>query len=128
LSDEPAKCGLARDCRAEDDRAVFGESLAIAGAPGPLLERSGQLEALEEFWASVAGGRGGRLVFVRGEAGAGKSTLVRWFCERRPRVLWGACDALFAPPALGPFLDIAHVSRAVAWRHASRPAGARTTC
>ena len=86
------------------------ESSAIAGTPGSLLERSGQLEALDELWASVAGGRGGRLVFVRGEAGAGKSTLVRWFCERRPRVLWGACDALFAPPALGPFLDIARLA------------------
>jgi predicted ATPase len=86
------------------------ESSAIAGAPGPLLERSGQLETLDEFWASVAAGRGGRLVFVRGEAGAGKSTLVRRFCERQPRVLGGACDALFAPPALGPFLDIARLA------------------
>jgi DNA-binding CsgD family transcriptional regulator/tetratricopeptide (TPR) repeat protein len=86
------------------------ESSVIAGTPGPLLERSGQLEALDDLWALVAGSRGGRLVFVRGEAGAGKSTLVRRFCERRPRVLWGACDALFAPPALGPFLDIASVA------------------
>lgn len=52
---------------------------------------------------------GGRLVFVRGEAAAGKSMLVRRFCERRERVLWGACDELFAPPALGPFVDIARI-------------------
>jgi ATP/maltotriose-dependent transcriptional regulator MalT len=88
---------------------VSEESSAIAGSPGRLLERSDQLGALDESWASVAGGGGGRLVFVRGEAGAGKSTLVREFCVRRPRLLWGACDALFAPAALGPFMDIARL-------------------
>ena len=103
------------------------ESSAIAGTPGPWLERSGQLEALDELWASVAGGGGGRLVFVRGEAGAGKSTLVRWFCERRPRVLWGACDALPRHRRSARSWT-SEVSRAVAWKHASRPAGARTTC
>jgi hypothetical protein len=56
--------GLARDRRAEDDRAVSLESSAIAGAPGPLLERSGQLDALDELWASVAGGRGGAPAYI----------------------------------------------------------------
>jgi DNA-binding CsgD family transcriptional regulator len=52
---------------------------------------------------------GGRLVLLAGEAGAGKTALVREFCSRvnGRRVLWGGCDALVTPRPLGPFLDIA---------------------
>jgi predicted ATPase len=46
-------------------------------------------------------------VLLGGEAGIGKTTLVRAFCQREPRVLWGACDALQTPRPLGPFLDVA---------------------
>jgi DNA-binding CsgD family transcriptional regulator len=52
----------------------------------------------------------GRLVFVAGEAGGGKTALLRRFCDERrgsPRILWGACDALFTPRPLGPLLDVA---------------------
>ena len=52
----------------------------------------------------------GRLVLVAGEAGVGKSAVVRDFCDEARasgRVLWGGCDALFTPRPLGPFLDIA---------------------
>ena len=71
-----------------------------------LLERSGQLAALDEALASSRGS----LVFVGGEAGVGKTALLRHFCEERPgsaRVLWGACDALFTPRPLGPLQDVA---------------------
>lgn len=50
------------------------------------------------------------MVFVGGEAGVGKSALVRRFCGERAdqvRVLSGACDPLFTPRPLGPLLDIA---------------------
>lgn len=50
------------------------------------------------------------MVLVAGEAGVGKSSLVRAFVGSRdsaPRVLRGNCDALFTPRPLGPFLDIA---------------------
>ena len=72
-------------------------------------ERSAELEALEGHLAAVRAQGRGRLVLVAGEAGIGKTALVRAFCERaRPsRVLWGACDALFTPRPLGPFVDIA---------------------
>jgi DNA-binding CsgD family transcriptional regulator len=52
----------------------------------------------------------GRLLLVGGEAGVGKTALLRRFCDNRPRgarLLWGACDVLLTPRPLGPFLDIA---------------------
>ena len=81
----------------------------VSEARRELLERSEELSLLGDVLAGVAAGGGGRLVLVRGEAGAGKSALVREFCDdqRLARVLWGACDALFTPRPLGPFLDIA---------------------
>jgi Cdc6-like AAA superfamily ATPase len=38
-----------------------------------LLEREQELAALTELWVSVTAGGGGRLVFVGGEAGVGKT-------------------------------------------------------
>jgi DNA-binding CsgD family transcriptional regulator len=74
-----------------------------------LLERSGPLATLDEHLAAVGADGRGRLVLIAGEAGIGKTALVRAFCERgrSGRVLWGACDALFTPRPLGPFVDIA---------------------
>lgn len=74
-----------------------------------LLERSTQLALLDERLAAVRGSGLGRLVLLAGEAGAGKTALVRALCERHPGlpVLEGACEALFTPRPLGPFLDIA---------------------
>ena len=49
-------------------------------------------------------------MLVGGEAGIGKTSLVRAFCDRHgadARFLWGACDALRTPRPLGPLLDIA---------------------
>ena len=52
----------------------------------------------------------GRVVLVGGEAGVGKTSLVRAFTgqhENEVRVVWGACEALFTPRPLGPIYDIA---------------------
>ncbi len=51
----------------------------------------------------------GRLVLIGGEAGVGKTALLRRFCvlHRDTRALWGACDPLFTPRPFGPLLDIA---------------------
>ena len=74
-----------------------------------LLERSEQLDALDGHLAAVREQGRGRLVLIAGEAGIGKTALVRAFCgaAAAAAVLWGACDALFTPRPLGPFVDIA---------------------
>jgi DNA-binding CsgD family transcriptional regulator/tetratricopeptide (TPR) repeat protein len=73
-----------------------------------LWERSDALDQLDVALGRAADG--GCVVLVPGEAGLGKTTLVtevgrRW--GARARVLWGACDPLVTPRALGPLHDIA---------------------
>ena len=73
-----------------------------------LLERSSALGELGGLLAATA--TGGRVVLVAGEAGIGKSALVRQFTERQSADAWfllGACDPLLTPRALGPLYDIA---------------------
>ncbi|HEX6029872.1 MAG TPA: AAA family ATPase [Tepidiformaceae bacterium] len=80
--------------------------------PGPdseLLERGDAFARLEQLLAAARAGCGS-LVFVSGDAGVGKTALVREFCarhQRAARVLRGACDGLRTPRPLGPFVDIA---------------------
>ncbi len=74
-----------------------------------LIEREEHLVALRHAHDEVRGGEDGRLILVAGEAGAGKSALVRALAEELDpgtAVLIGRCDALFTPAPLGPFLDI----------------------
>jgi DNA-binding CsgD family transcriptional regulator/tetratricopeptide (TPR) repeat protein len=74
-----------------------------------LLERERHLKALDGWLRETAAGEG-RLVFVGGEAGVGKTALVDEFrrvAHGRARVLWGSCDARCTPGPLGPLHDIA---------------------
>jgi len=73
-----------------------------------LLEREQCLAELSQWLAAVAE-RGGCIALVGGEAGIGKTALLREFAQRHrsARVLWGACDALFTPQPLAPLHDIA---------------------
>jgi hypothetical protein len=76
-------------------------SQAVA-ASGDLLERAEPLAALEHHFAAVAMSSAGRFVFIGGEAGVGKTSLVRHFCANQSvRILSGACDALATPHPLG---------------------------
>lgn len=65
---------------------------------------------LAESLEAVERSARGRVLLVGGEAGVGKTTLLRRFLEERgrsARVLWGACDPLFTPSPLGPLLAVA---------------------
>lgn len=71
-----------------------------------LLERDALIAGLE-----AAREPGGRLVFVGGEAGVGKTSLVRAFAAQvGGRVLWGSCEHLTTPTPLGPFVDVAEAT------------------
>src|SRR5947208_6201976 len=80
-------------------------ALATTAPTERLVERSSELEVLEEALARVRNGGAGELLFVAGEAGVGKTSLLRAFTDGSgARVLWGACDPLFTPRPLGPLL------------------------
>ena len=72
----------------------------------PLLEREHPLQVLEEHARRAADGHGS-LVLVTGEAGIGKTVLLRALAEGRTTVLWGMCDPLVTPRPLGPLRDVA---------------------
>jgi predicted ATPase len=78
--------------------------------PDAFLERSAELSALEGRLAAVTESRSGQVLLVRGEAGIGKTTLLRTFCAGLGggvRVLWALCEPLCTPRPLGPLLDVA---------------------
>jgi DNA-binding winged helix-turn-helix (wHTH) protein/tetratricopeptide (TPR) repeat protein len=81
------------------DRGESGTDLAHAQLE-PFVAREAELTRLDALWAAVRGGAG-RVVFVSGEPGVGKSALVRRFVERAlaqaplSLVLQGQCIPLF---------------------------------
>jgi len=88
---------------------IGGVSVTSEKAEG-LLERSAQVAVLRRALEGARGRSRGRLLLVGGEAGAGKTALLRRFCDEHDRVgriLWGGCEGLFTPRPLGPLLDIA---------------------
>lgn len=73
-----------------------------------LIEREEPLAALDEAARATRQGRGPHLALVSGDAGAGKTAVVRAFVESRPRdvlVVVGGCERLRTPRPLGPLLD-----------------------
>ena len=83
--------------------------VGTAGArPGArdLVERDPELAYLAARHASATSS--GQVVAVSGEAGVGKTSLLRELGRRvGSLVLWGACDPLFTPRPLGPIVDVA---------------------
>ena len=78
----------------------------------PLLERDAELDSMVTAVESAISGGHGVVILVSGEAGAGKSSLVRGFLDRMSTdvtVHMGGCDDLLAPRTLGPFHDMAEV-------------------
>ena len=77
-----------------------------------LVEREAALHALDHGLREVGNG-GGRIVLIAGEAGIGKTSLLRAFAHAHPNtpLWWGACDALQTPHPLAPLLDIAREAK-----------------
>ncbi|HEY9023896.1 MAG TPA: AAA family ATPase, partial [Burkholderiaceae bacterium] len=73
-----------------------------------LVERDAALLTFERQLAAARQG-GGHLVLVSGEAGIGKTTLLKAMAARRgdAALWWGACDPLETPHPLAPLHDIA---------------------
>ncbi|MCH9029374.1 MAG: AAA family ATPase [Bacteroidetes bacterium] len=75
-----------------------------------LLERQNSLDELSQLVTDVSAGEG-KTVLISGEAGIGKTSLIKYFTNdlnSDSEILWGACDALFTPRPLGPLYDIAY--------------------
>ena len=73
-----------------------------------LLDREKELGELAGALCEATNGRG-RVVLVSGEAGIGKTSLVRNFLSRiedEVRVLQGACEDLSVAEPLGPLHDL----------------------
>lgn len=71
-----------------------------------LVEREAALAALQGALAAAA--QGGRIALVAGEAGIGKTSVLRALAAAHDgAVWWGACDALETPLPLAPLLDMA---------------------
>ena len=73
-----------------------------------LIERDGFMASLQQHFEDISGGEG-HCVFISGEAGIGKTALVKAFCKKQSdecSIYQGACDALFTPRPLAPLYDI----------------------
>jgi ATP/maltotriose-dependent transcriptional regulator MalT len=81
--------------------------MAEALLASPLVGRERPLESMRRWVAELAGGRG-RAVLVEGEAGIGKSSLVRAASQHASaagcQCIWAACDELSQPFPLLPLL------------------------
>jgi DNA-binding CsgD family transcriptional regulator/tetratricopeptide (TPR) repeat protein len=79
---------------------------------GRLLEREAELRGLREALDEACQGRGS-VVLISGEAGIGKTSLVRAFAASAAdwaRIRVGVCDDLETPRTLGPFRDMARLA------------------
>lgn len=82
-----------------------------------LLEREPQLRAAAGYLADATAGHG-RIVFVAGEAGVGKTAFLQCFAAeaaRSARVITGTCDGSATPPPLGPLVEMLPQLPAEVW-------------
>src|SRR6476659_9568265 len=73
-----------------------------------LVERDEFMTALQAHFENVVGGEG-HCILLSGEAGIGKTALVKAFCKKQAgncTIYQGACDGLFTPRPLAPLYDI----------------------
>jgi len=70
-----------------------------------LVERESAMQTLRHLLEAAR--VQGHVALVAGEAGIGKTSLLRALAAKHEAVWWGACDALQTPLPLAPLLDIA---------------------
>jgi len=74
-----------------------------------LLEREAELALLGQRFAALrTAGSSGACVLLSGEAGVGKTTVLRTAARRaddRIDWLWGTCEPMLSPTPLGPLVD-----------------------
>jgi DNA-binding CsgD family transcriptional regulator len=86
-----------------------GASRTGSAGSAALLERESELIRLEQCLDKATAAAAGRAVFVGGEAGVGKTSLLDEFVrnvESSVAVLRADCLPLLAPRPLGPFFDL----------------------
>jgi DNA-binding CsgD family transcriptional regulator/tetratricopeptide (TPR) repeat protein len=84
-----------------------------------LIERADFIAPMQARFESVAEGEG-HCIFLSGEAGLGKTSLVKAFCKDKKtdcEIYQGTCDALFTPRPLAPLYDIAWQIRPDLWQN-----------
>ena len=84
-----------------------------------LIERTGFLASLQTKFQDITEGGEGHCIFVSGEAGIGKTSLVKAFREENKGdcpIFQGSCDALFTPRPLAPLYDIMWQANSDLWR------------
>ena len=81
-----------------------------------LIGRQAEMGRLDSLLRECLGGRG-RTALVSGEAGVGKTAVLRQFAQQArakgARVFWGECTEIDARRPLGPFIDIARAANRV---------------
>jgi ATP/maltotriose-dependent transcriptional regulator MalT len=73
-----------------------------------LVERAGSLASMQMKLAAAIEGEG-HCLMICGEAGIGKTSIVKLFCKEKKdicTIYTGSCDALFTPRPLAPLYDI----------------------
>jgi DNA-binding winged helix-turn-helix (wHTH) protein/tetratricopeptide (TPR) repeat protein len=94
----------------EDDPGLAAARVGLRGGSSGLVERDTELVELVTALGRAVSERRGSVVLVSGEAGVGKSALVRAFldvAEADAVVLLGGCDDMITPRVLGPVRDMA---------------------
>ncbi len=106
-----AKAPTDRDLTAQQVRRILGglamPSPEMAHGEQILVGRESHLDALLRDWGEAREGRG-KLVFISGAPGIGKSSLARRAAQesQTPLVLTGHCQAIDEAPAYNPFVQV----------------------